>query len=117
MEQTFLAGVRGALAAGGDRQDLTFLTDGEIDRAVTWSFADLDLAARTVAGDLRGQGVKPGDRMLLLRLPGKHFQMGSMAVSTQGPSRCPRTSRARSWESGAQSGSPGCGRTRVRSRR
>ena len=76
MEQTFLAGVRGALAAGGDRPALTFLTDGEIDGAETWSFADLDLAARTVAADLQSQGVQPGDRVLLLLAPGWHFQIG-----------------------------------------
>lgn len=76
MEQTFLDAVQRSLAAGGERRALTFLADGEIDAAETWSFADLDTAARTVAAELQGKGVQRGDRVLLLQAPGWHFQVG-----------------------------------------
>ena len=76
MGQTFLSVMQQSLAAGGDRRALTFLPDGEIAGAETWSFSDLDVAARMVAAELQGKGVGHGDRVLLLQAPGWHFQVG-----------------------------------------
>lgn len=74
--QTFLDAVQQSLARRGDRPALTFLVDGEVERASTWSFADLDRAARAVAADLQVTGVRPGDRVLLLQTPGWHMVVG-----------------------------------------
>ena len=74
--ETFLGAVQRSLAAGGDRPALTYLADGRTDRAETCSFADLDQAAREVAADLQGSGVRPGDRVMLLQVPGRHMVVG-----------------------------------------
>ena len=42
--------------------------DAPIAEAERWTYADLDLAVRRVAAGLLGEGLKPGDR-LLIRLP------------------------------------------------
>lgn len=69
--QTFLDAVQRSAAGRADRPALTFLVDGEPAAAQTWSFADLDRAARIVAADLQAAAsVRPGDRVLLLQTPG-----------------------------------------------
>jgi acyl-CoA synthetase (AMP-forming)/AMP-acid ligase II len=74
--QTFLGAVQRSLAGHGDRPALTFLADGETEKASTWSFAELDGGARAVAADLQMTGVRPGDRVMLLQAPGWHMVAG-----------------------------------------
>jgi acyl-CoA synthetase (AMP-forming)/AMP-acid ligase II len=73
---TFSEAVQQTIAARGDEQALTFLPDGEIERAESFSFAELDGAARTVAVDLQATGVGRGDRVMLLQQPGFHMVIG-----------------------------------------
>jgi acyl-CoA synthetase (AMP-forming)/AMP-acid ligase II len=76
LESTFLDALQRSLSACGDRPALTFLVDGEAERAETYSFAELDDMARVVAADLQMSGVHPGDRVMLLQTPGRHMVAG-----------------------------------------
>lgn len=76
VEKTFLDAVQRSFDRQADRPALTFLVNGETDRAQTCSFAELDRSARAVAADLQLAGVRPGDRVMLLQTPGRHLVMG-----------------------------------------
>ncbi len=74
--RTFLGAVQQSAERYTDRPALTFLVDGEPAGEQNWSFADLDRAARIVAADLQSAAVRPGDRVLLLQLPGRDMVAG-----------------------------------------
>jgi acyl-CoA synthetase (AMP-forming)/AMP-acid ligase II len=76
LEPTFLKALQRSLSTCGNRSALTILEDGEVERAETYSFAELDGMARIVAADLQMSGVQPGDRVMLLQTPGRHMVTG-----------------------------------------
>lgn len=86
---TLLETVRRTVAARADRPAFTFLPDGEIDQAETYSFAELDRAARVAAADLQAAGVEPGDRVMLLQKPGWHMVVGFLGCIFAGANAVP----------------------------
>lgn len=71
---TYLEAFVDAVQQRRDQPLLTFLADGTGD-GVTWTAADLDRAARRVAGQLRGT-VPPGTPVLLMAAPGLEYVAG-----------------------------------------
>lgn len=51
----------------------TFLADGEPASAVDWTYGRLDVEARSIAAWMQSEGVRPGDRVLLLCDEGLHY--------------------------------------------
>jgi acyl-CoA synthetase (AMP-forming)/AMP-acid ligase II len=78
LHETLLGAVEQSFAARGDAPAFTYLVDGQIDAAETYSFAELDSAARRVAAELQALGVRAGDRVMLLVTPGREMVAGFM---------------------------------------
>jgi 7-keto-8-aminopelargonate synthetase-like enzyme/acyl-CoA synthetase (AMP-forming)/AMP-acid ligase II/acyl carrier protein len=79
-----------------DREILSFLLDGEDDEIV-WTYADLDLRARSIAAQLQALGAR-GERVLLTYPPGLDFAAGFFgclyAGSVAVPAYPPQSARA-----------------------
>lgn len=93
--RSFVDVLRAQAAHLGDRRAFTFLANGE-DEADALTFAELDRAARALAGMLQAR-VSRGDRALLLYPPGLDFIRAFMACLYAGvvavPAYPPRRNR------------------------
>ncbi len=110
--ESLVALLRERAAAHGDRPAVGFSADPADPAAYEeTTYGELDETARRIAVLLRSAGVAEGDRVLLLHPPGLGFPGGSPAVSTPGPSLCPRRCPTATGVSGsgwrASPGTPG----------
>ncbi|WP_448332033.1 class I adenylate-forming enzyme family protein [Streptomyces sp. DSM 41534] len=60
------------------------VTDGR-----TWSYADLDQAARAVAGHLQERGIVPGDPVVVILRNGAEYVVADLAIALLGAAKVP----------------------------